>query len=132
MSSTFTYSRRIRINARIPDKEGKYRDEIAQDVELSISITDKDTAGITEQLDQKLNEKRDLIYKEINRLGGSDYQLEEYRTDICVECGMSVRPGSGKFVNRIPVLDDYQVKVEGGRKFPFGEWICDECDKKDD
>jgi len=50
--------------------------------------------------------------------------------EICVECGRSVRIGSGRFVNRIPVFDDYRTRKEQGRPHPRGEWICAECDQK--
>ena len=48
-------------------------------------------------------------------------------TEICVKCGDSVKRGSGKFVNRIPVVDDFETKKEM-RNFPEGEFICEECD----
>ena len=48
--------------------------------------------------------------------------------DICCECGKSVTFGSGKFVNRIPVFDDYETRVEQKRPYPEGEWVCAECD----
>lgn len=49
---------------------------------------------------------------------------------ICVECGDSVIFGSGKFVNRIPVLDDDQQKIQNNHPFWWGEYICYECDIK--
>ena len=49
--------------------------------------------------------------------------------EICVECGKSVKFGSGRFVNRIPVCDDYKEKVAGGRPFPKGEYMCAECEE---
>jgi len=48
----------------------------------------------------------------------------EIDRDICCECGESVRPGSGKFVNRIPVFDDYETRKEQNRPYPEGAWIC--------
>lgn len=66
--------------------------------------------------------------------GEDDIEVEEEIVDklgeICVECGHSVKLGLGKFVNRIPVLDDYETKKENGRPFPDGEWICEECDNE--
>lgn len=52
--------------------------------------------------------------------------------DICCECGKSVIPGSGRFVNRIPVLDSYATRVEGNRPYPTGEWVCGGCDARRD
>lgn len=47
--------------------------------------------------------------------------------ETCVNCGESVAFGSGKFVNRVPVCDDYEVRKE--RYFyPEGEFMCEQCD----
>ena len=50
--------------------------------------------------------------------------------EICVECGRSVARGSGRFVNRIPVFDNYHERERAGRPYPKGEYICAECDEK--
>lgn len=50
--------------------------------------------------------------------------------EICNECGRSVALGSGLFVNRIPDLNDYQTRVEMGKPFPEGGYVCIECDTK--
>lgn len=47
--------------------------------------------------------------------------------EICVECGLSVELGSGRFVNRIPVVDDLETKKDI-YTYPEGEYICKECD----
>ena len=49
------------------------------------------------------------------------------QTEICCECGESVKQGSGRFANRVPVLDDYETSKEMGREYPKGGFICDEC-----
>ena len=48
--------------------------------------------------------------------------------EICCECGKSVALGSGLFVNRIMVFDDYETKVERGCPYPEGRFICPECE----
>lgn len=50
-------------------------------------------------------------------------------TEICISCGGSVKQGSGKFVNRIPVCDDYETRKENGMSFPDGEWQCLDCNE---
>ena len=50
---------------------------------------------------------------------------------ICNECGKSVKPGSGKFVNRISDFNDLKTKKQMNKPFPYGEYICEECDIKD-
>ncbi len=41
--------------------------------------------------------------------------------DICVDCGRSVAPGSGRFVNRIPTVPTEECA------FPNGDWVCADC-----
>ena len=47
--------------------------------------------------------------------------------EICCECGESVKQGSGKFVNRVPALDDIEEKRSWGFLYPEGAFICAEC-----
>ncbi len=47
----------------------------------------------------------------------------------CAECGRSVGFGSGRFVNRVPIIDDPEAGREMGFSYPDGEWICAECDE---
>ncbi|MGH2643303.1 MAG: hypothetical protein ACRDE2_05095 [Chitinophagaceae bacterium] len=47
--------------------------------------------------------------------------------EICNECGRSVAPGSGLFVNRISDFNDFQTRVEMRKPYPAGEYICIEC-----
>lgn len=49
------------------------------------------------------------------------------KVEICVECGESVKQGSGRFVNRVPVLTDFEEKVANKHPFPNGEYICACC-----
>jgi len=48
--------------------------------------------------------------------------------DICNECGRSVAPGSGLFVDRIPDLNTVEERRELGKPYPEGDWLCRECD----
>lgn len=50
--------------------------------------------------------------------------------DICNECGHSVKPGSGNFVNRVPDCNDVETRKENGKRFPEGDFICAECENK--
>lgn len=49
---------------------------------------------------------------------------------FCAECGGSVKPGSGRYVNRVPILDDFQERVAMGYPYPEGAYICAECEEK--
>ena len=50
--------------------------------------------------------------------------------EVCNECGRSVRLGSGWFVNRVPDLNEPEVRKEMGKPFPEGDFICAECENK--
>jgi hypothetical protein len=51
--------------------------------------------------------------------------------EYCSICGDSVIGGSGKFVNRVPDLNSPEERWDMGRRFPFGDWVCAECDHED-
>ncbi len=52
------------------------------------------------------------------------------RTEHCNRCGLSVRIGSGRFVNRIHDFNDFGERFTSNRPFPAGDFICTECDGK--
>ena len=47
---------------------------------------------------------------------------------ICNHCGHNVFLGSGRFVNRIPDLNDVSTRIANGLLFPTGDFVCEECD----
>jgi len=51
---------------------------------------------------------------------------------ICCGCGRSVKMGSGRFVNRVPIADNYERRVELGFPYPEGAFLCAECDSIND
>lgn len=53
-------------------------------------------------------------------------------TEICNECGRSVKFGSGNFVNRVPDCNTIEERNEMGKRFPQGDFLCVECDEKPD
>ena len=65
---------------------------------------------------------------ELRWFTGIEVEPDSYGATMCVECGRSVKGGSGGFVNRVPVFDDLETKKEGGRPFPEGEYVCANCD----
>lgn len=50
-------------------------------------------------------------------------------SEICNECGKRVELGRGLFVNRIPDFNDITTRIEMGKPFPEGEFICSECEE---
>ena len=53
-------------------------------------------------------------------------------TEICNECGQSVRASSGKYVNRVIDFNGYKTRKETGKLFPEGDYICAECETSTD
>jgi ribosomal protein L40E len=51
-------------------------------------------------------------------------------TEICNECGASVAPGSGHFVSRVPDFNDEETRIEMGKPFPKGDYICRKCEEQ--
>jgi hypothetical protein len=48
--------------------------------------------------------------------------------EICNECGVNVSYGSGHYVNRVADLNELETRLEMGKPFPQGKWICSKCD----
>lgn len=66
---------RVRLNGRIPDPDGKHRDEITQ--EATIEIEDETNMTIIASIENIMREIRGKFYAELNRLGGYNYQEEQ-------------------------------------------------------
>jgi hypothetical protein len=49
--------------------------------------------------------------------------------EACNHCGKDVSRGSGKYVNRIPDGNDVLERIENGLEYPWGDFICGECDE---
>jgi hypothetical protein len=50
--------------------------------------------------------------------------------EICNECGQNVQKGTGLFVNRVHDLNDKKTRIQMGKPFPDGNFICIVCDEK--
>ncbi len=51
-------------------------------------------------------------------------------SEICNECGKSVKLGIGLFINRVVDLDNYKIKKYNNKPFPQGNYICRECEER--
>jgi len=51
---------------------------------------------------------------------------------ICNQCGRSVKPGTGLFVNRVPSFDNAEIRFETCYPHPEGDFTCYECDQHED
>jgi hypothetical protein len=66
---------RTRLNVRLPDAEKKYRDELTQEVEISLDEQPEQSLEmLTEKAKVKVQELRRSFYAEASRLGGADYR----------------------------------------------------------
>ncbi len=50
-------------------------------------------------------------------------------TEICNECGKSVKVGTGLFVNRVIDLNELEDRVLMEKPFPEGDFICPLCEE---
>jgi ribosomal protein L34E len=53
----------------------------------------------------------------------------QFKKEICNECGRNVGWRSGLFVDRVIDFDDYKIRKEGSKPFPQGGYLCRECEK---
>lgn len=67
--------KRIRVNARLPDHDGKYRDEMTQ--ELEIEMEDESLMKATEVVGDAINIELMTMFQRIKLLGGADYTQTE-------------------------------------------------------
>ena len=75
-------AKRIRVNARIPDPDGKNRDEITQEFTVELNVEGDVTLGeVIEKVNQKMDEQVDRIFEKIKELGGRDYTEEKVNDD---------------------------------------------------
>jgi hypothetical protein len=49
-------------------------------------------------------------------------------SEICNECGKSVKWGSGRFVNRVPDTNSVEDRKAMGKPYPEGDFVCWWCD----
>lgn len=67
--------KRVRVNARLPDHDGKYRDEMTQ--ELEIEMEDESLIKTTEVVGDAINIELMAMFQRIKILGGADYTQTE-------------------------------------------------------
>lgn len=51
--------------------------------------------------------------------------------ETCKHFGKNVSLGSGNYANRVPDLNDIATWIDNNLDFPTGDFVCDNCDKKD-
>jgi hypothetical protein len=57
-----------------------------------------------------------------------DEYLNKKLVEKCNHCGKDVSFGTGKFVNRIPDLNDVETRIDNNLMCPEGDFVCEECD----
>ena len=70
----FRAVRRVRVLCRLPDHEGKFRDELTQELEVEVDgeTLDQAVEAVTRAVEAELLE----IFAKVKALKGADYQLE--------------------------------------------------------
>ena len=70
---------------------------------------------------------------------GGAYRTKENKSmpqprvyEWCCECGKSVAWGSGLYVDRIPECNSPQERLDMGRPYPLGDFICINCDEREE
>lgn len=52
------------------------------------------------------------------------------KIEICNECGENVRAGTGLYVNRIMDLNEQNDRIDMGKPYPQGDFICVKCEEE--
>ncbi len=69
--------KRVRVNARLPDHDGKFRDEITQEFTIELD-TDTYTLDATiEKINERVDADLKMIFERIEKLGGRNYTEEK-------------------------------------------------------
>lgn len=66
-------AKRIRINARLPDHDGKFRDEITQEFTIEMEEEYVILDEIIERVNSRMDTQLEMILAKIKELGGRDY-----------------------------------------------------------
>lgn len=93
----------------------KVQSKNMRDTPMPYGIRYEDTKGTVSYVWFHTTHERDLIYDNRERLR-------------CNQCGDLVGKGTAKFVNRVPDLNTVNDRIDIGRPFPKGDYICAECD----
>jgi hypothetical protein len=51
---------------------------------------------------------------------------------ICTICGRDVSWGSGYFINRVHEFNNLITRINIGRQFPLGNFVCQDCDEMEE
>ncbi|HUW44788.1 MAG TPA: hypothetical protein VMW50_03240 [Dehalococcoidia bacterium] len=65
--------KRIRVNARLPDYEGKYRDEITQEFTIELEEENDILDALIDRVNDGMAIQLGTMLKKIDELGGRDY-----------------------------------------------------------
>lgn len=80
---------------------------------------------------QRLKEKYpdNIVYGTLEQVATEIQKIDEVFTMLSASVKTCVHCGQSCFVNRIPVLDSYDVRAEL-YEHPLGEYICSGCEAK--
>lgn len=69
-------AKRIRVNARLPDHQDKFRDEITQEFTVELDDGEFTREDLIALVNGEMERQLDLILRKIKELGGRDYTRE--------------------------------------------------------
>ena len=67
------FGKRIRVNARLPDHDGKFRDEITQEVTVEMDDPTLSLEDLAVKVSEEIDSQMVIIFEKIKELGGRDY-----------------------------------------------------------
>lgn len=70
-------AKRIRVNARLPDHQDKFRDEITQEFTIELEEENDILEALIDRVNQKMDIELQSILETIKELGGRDYTEEK-------------------------------------------------------
>ncbi len=100
---------------------------IHNEADATVVVLDLDAIEMGRAPDIELDELAEHYRVPVVKEDGQPFGLE-----LCVECGHSVAPGSGRFVNRVPIADDLVTRCENMRPYPWGAFVCAGCEEQRD
>lgn len=88
---------------------------------VSVTVDDEDD-------EDKMGEE---LFHYLEQSGEDVYQhdvVTEEESEVCNECGVSVAFGIGGYVNRVPDLNSIITRIQMGKPYPLGDYICARCE----
>ena len=67
------FGKRVRVNARLPDHDGKFRDEITQEITVEMDDPTLSLEELAVKVSEEIDSQLVTVFEKIKELGGRDY-----------------------------------------------------------